>query len=77
MTKSTHRYLTAKIIADISKQMQSLKEETAALQATEPSKGFTVEQITVWLNAVKSSPDDKAIDLLVECIEIKIRQLPT
>ncbi len=63
--------LPAEIIADIGKQMQGLKEEIAALQATEPPKDFTVEQITAWLNALKASPDDKAIHLLVERIDIK------
>jgi hypothetical protein len=56
--------LPAEIIADIGKQMQMLKEEIAALEATEPPKDFTVEQITAWLNALKSSPDDKAVHLL-------------
>lgn len=73
--KKNHRWLTAKIIANIGKQMQSLREETAALQATEPPKDFTAEQITVWLNAVKTSPDNKAIHLLVERIGIKNKTL--
>ncbi|WP_444658443.1 recombinase family protein [Caproiciproducens sp. R2] len=63
--------LPADIIADIGKQMQSLKEEIAALQTTEPPKDFTVEQITAWLNALKASPDDKAVHLLIERIDIK------
>lgn len=63
--------LPAEIITDIGKQMQTLKEEIAALEATEPPKDFTVEQITAWLNALKASPDDKAVHLLIERIDIK------
>ncbi|PKM73493.1 MAG: hypothetical protein CVU91_04180 [Firmicutes bacterium HGW-Firmicutes-16] len=51
--------------------MKELKEEIAALEATEPPKDFTVDQVRSWLDALKACPDEKAVHLLVERIDIK------
>lgn len=63
--------LPAEIVSDIAAQMQSIKEEIALLEATEPPKDFTVDQIRAWLEALKNTPDDKAVRLLVSRIDIK------
>ena len=63
--------LPAEVVSDIAAQMQSIKEEIALLEATEPPKDFTVDQIRAWLEALKNTPDDKAVRLLISRIDIK------
>ena len=57
--------LPKEVVSDIAERMQQIKEEIAVLEATEPPKDFTVEQIHSWLEALKAAPDDKAVRLLV------------
>lgn len=63
--------LPKEVVSDIAERMQQIKEEIAVLEATEPPKDFTVEQIHSWLEALKAAPDDKAVRLLVSRIEVK------
>ena len=63
--------LPPEIVADIAAEMQNVKEEIAVLEATEPPKDFTVDQIRAWLEALKAAPDDKAVRLLISRIDIK------
>lgn len=63
--------LPGEVVADIGEQMKALKTEIAALQETEPPKDFTVEQIRTWLESIKSEPDERAVRLLIERIDIK------
>lgn len=65
--------LPPEVVADIGKRMQVLKEEIACLQETTPPKDFTVDQIKAWLQALKNCPDDKAVHLLIERIDIKTK----
>ena len=59
------------VVADIGERLQELKREIAALGVTEPPKDFTVEQIQTWLKALRNEPDEKAVRLLIERIDIK------
>lgn len=63
--------LPGEVVADIGEHMKSLKAEIAALQETEPPKDFTVEQIQAWLETIKAAPDEKAVHLLIDRIDIK------
>lgn len=63
--------LPAAVVADIGAKMQNIKEEIALLERTEPPKDFTVDQIRAWLKALKETPDDKAVRLLISRIDIK------
>lgn len=63
--------LPAEVVSDIGAKMQQLKGEISALEATEPPKDYTVEQITSWLESLKNCPNDEAIHLLIERIYIK------
>ena len=63
--------LPAEVVSDIGVEMKSIKEEIEKLQATEPPKDYTVEQIRMWLNSLKNFPDETAIHLLIERIDIK------
>ena len=58
------------VVADIGKRMQSIKDEIAALRVAEPPRDFTTDQITTWLDAVKSASDEKAIHLFIERIDV-------
>ena len=62
--------LPDEVLADIGAQMRDLKHEIAALEITEPPKDFTVEQIKAWLEALKAVPDDKAVHLLIERMDL-------
>ncbi len=63
--------LPASVVSDIGEEMQSLKEQITTLEQTEPPKDFTVDQIRAWLEAIKAAPDEKAVHLLIERIEVK------
>lgn len=63
--------LPPEVVSDVGQKMKTIKEEIAALQETKPPHDFTVDQITAWLQALKASPDSKAIHLLIERIDIK------
>ena len=51
--------------------MKALKDEIACLQATEPPKDYTIEQVKNWLESLKNSPNETAIHLLIKRIDIK------
>jgi len=63
--------LPPEIVQDVGDRLKELKAEVAALEATEPPKDFTVDQVRAWLEALKACPDERAIHLLVERIDIK------
>ena len=63
--------LPAEIVSDIGEEMNSIKAEITQLESTEPPKDYTVDHIKAWLNALKNTPDDKAVRLLIERIDIK------
>lgn len=56
---------------DIGKEMETLKAEIECLRHTEPPKDYSVETIHNWLESLKAAPDEAAIHLLIERINIK------
>ena len=63
--------LPSEVVADIGKQMNEIKSEIANLKSTKPPKDYTVEHIKNWLQDLKNNPDEKAIHILIERIDIK------
>ena len=63
--------LPAEVVADIGNQMQEIKAEIAALEATEPPKDFTVDMIKTWLDSIKAAPDREAVRLLIERMDVQ------
>lgn len=63
--------LPASVVASIGEQMQELQNEIEALRDTAPPEDYTPDHITAWLESLKAAPDDKAIQLLIERIDIK------
>ncbi|MEA4964356.1 MAG: hypothetical protein VB055_00840 [Oscillospiraceae bacterium] len=51
--------------------MQTIKAEISALEATEPPKDFTRDQVRAWLDSLRAAPDDRAISLLVARVDVK------
>lgn len=59
------------VMADMGQKMQSLKDEMEALREAKPPLDYTTDQITAWLEALKTASDENAIHLLIERIDIK------
>lgn len=53
--------------------MQELKQEIECLKNTEPPQDYTTDQIKAWLEALKSNPNETAVHLLIERIDIKTK----
>jgi len=62
--------LPAPVVESIGQQMEELLSEIEALRETPPPRDFTTEQITAWLEALKTVADDKAMRLLIERIDV-------
>ena len=63
--------LPPEVVADIGQRMQEIKAEIATLEATEPPKDFTTDTIKGWLNSMKAAPDEAAVRMLIERMELK------
>lgn len=62
--------LPPEVVGDIGRQMQELKSEIATLEQTEPPKDFTVDTIKAWLESLKAAPEEDAVHLLIERINV-------
>ena len=51
--------------------MEVLKSEIESLKCRKPPKDFTFDYVSQWLEALKANPDEKAIHLLIERIDVK------
>ncbi len=59
------------VLTDLGKKMQKIKEEIESLKATEPPKEFAAPVVLSWLENLKNHPDDEAVRLLIERIDVK------
>lgn len=59
------------VVSDIGQEMQALKAEIETLQHTEPPKDYSVQAIRNWLESLRKAPDEAAVHLLVQRIDIK------
>ena len=71
LQKMTQIDLPADVSQSIANRMHEINEEIAVLEGAEPPKDFTVDTIKAWLESLKATPDEKAIHLLVERIDVK------
>lgn len=62
--------LPGEVVEQIGNKIKELKEQIEALSASEPPHDYTTEQIIAWLHSVKEAPDETAIRLLIERIEV-------
>lgn len=58
------------VVADMGEKMQVLKAEMDALAQTTPPPDYTSDQIKTWLKSIKAAPDEKAIHMLIERIDV-------
>ncbi len=70
MNNLTAGELPASVVTDIGQKLQALKNEMEALRETPPPHDFTAEQIKAWLSAIKATPDERAVHLLVDRITV-------
>lgn len=63
--------LPAEVVAKFGSQIKDLDDQIKALKEAEPPKDYTVPQIKAWLQSLKKAPDEKAVRLLIERIDIK------
>lgn len=63
--------LPPEIVADIGDRMQRLKAEIESIKGMEPPEDFTTDFIMDWLRSIKAAPDEKAVRLLVERIDVR------
>ena len=63
--------LPAEVVVKIGTQIKELDDQIKALKEAEPPKDYTVPQIKTWLQSLKKVPDEKAVRLLIERIDIK------
>ena len=59
------------VVADIGKEMETLRAEIDTLQHTEPPQDYSVQTIRNWLESLRTAPDEAAIHLLVQRIDVK------
>lgn len=62
--------LPAEVLSDVGARMEALKGEISALKETTPPEDYTVDTIRQWLNLLKNNPDEKAVRLLIERIDV-------
>ena len=63
--------LPPSVVAEIGKEMETLRAEIDCLQHTEPPQDYSVHTIRNWLESLRAAPDEAAVHLLVERIEVK------
>lgn len=71
MSNLSSSTLPAEVVEDIGQKMQDIKLEIDALENTPPPKDYTTDEITAWLQSLKNAPDNKAVHLLIDRIEVK------
>ena len=62
--------LPAAVLAEIGAEMEALKAEIDALENAQPPEDFTTDTIKAWLESIKAAPDENAVRLLIERIEV-------
>ena len=63
--------LPTEVVAKIGEEIKALTNQIKSLETAEPPKDYTVPQIKTWLQSLKKAPDEKAIRILIERIDIK------
>lgn len=63
--------LPPEVVKDIGDKISALKQEMEVLATSEPPRDFTTEQIIAWLRSIREAPDQTAVRLLIERIEVR------
>lgn len=73
MHNLTTTVFTPAVASEIGKELQSIKDEIAALRQAPPPRDFTVDQIVSWLSSLRASPDAASFHLLISRIDVYTR----
>ena len=63
--------LPPSVVKSVGERMQALETEISTLEATQPPEDYSMDHVRAWMESIKAAPDEKAVRLLVERIEIK------
>ena len=63
--------LPPSVAKDVGRKMQEIQAQIQALKDAPVPEDFTSDQIVAWMDSIKAAPDEKAIRLLIERIDIK------
>lgn len=63
--------LPPEVVEQIGGKIAALKQEMEVLSVSEPPRDYTTEQIITWLGSIREAPDETAVRLLIERIEVK------
>ena len=69
--------LPTEILSDLGQRMQAIKDEIHVLENTEPPEDYSVDTIFEWLSSIQAAPDEKAIQLLIERIDVSFEENKT
>ena len=70
LSNMTAAVLPAEVIKDISGKLEQLKKEIEELKQAEPPLDYTVENVQEWLQSIRTAPDEKAVHMLIERINV-------
>ena len=62
--------LSPDILSDIHEKMKTIKEEIKVLENTAPPEEYSTDVILDWLKSIRTTPDSRAVHLLIEKVEI-------
>ena len=63
--------LPAEAVARVGEEIQKLSREIEELRTTPIPRDYTKDQILEWMEAIKKTPDEQAVHLLIEKIEVR------
>lgn len=70
ISNMTSAALPPEVLTDMGVKMQEIRAAITGLEQTEPPKDVTTEIASTWLEAIKKAPDEKAVHLLIERIDV-------
>jgi len=58
------------VISDLNNRLKAIRTEIITLETAEPPEEYTTSTILEWLKAIKAAPDQRAVHLLIDRIEV-------
>ena len=65
------------IIQDLNNRLKTIKAEIEALETAEPPEEYSTNTILKWLKVIKAAPDQRAVHLLIERVDVSSDQEKT
>ena len=58
------------IISNLNNRLKAIRTKIITLETAEPPEEYTTSTILEWLKAIKAAPDQRAVHLLIDRIEV-------